>query len=387
VAQHRWARGIAVVSALALLAGACGDDEDTESAGTTAAAAETTATAAETTAAAAETSAATTAGGAATTTAGAATTAGAPTKSEIKIGMAVGETGGSGSTQKFASPVAKAWAEYVNAELGGINGHPVNLIVKDTKSEAATGAAVVRELVESENVVTVLTADASSEAAYAPYTAEQNVPVIGVGYSVEAWSKLPNWFSTTTTAPAVVQEQFVAAKAVEATNFAAIACVEVASCAASEPLYAPSAEAVDIGYVGLIPASTTAPNYTAECLQFIQENADYIQFSIAPAAGVKIAGDCRSQGYEGWFGASAGAMVASNFSDPELRMAGGLNGFPWFVDDEPVAEFRRIMELYAPDAEYTDPTSTSVWAALELFRTAMAGASDEPTRDEVFEAY
>ena len=37
--------------------------------------------------------------------------------------------------------------------------------------------------------------------------------------------------------------------------------------------------------------------------------------------------------------------------------------------------------------EYQDPTSTATWAALELFRTAMAEASDDPTRDEVFQAY
>ena len=37
--------------------------------------------------------------------------------------------------------------------------------------------------------------------------------------------------------------------------------------------------------------------------------------------------------------------------------------------------------------EYQDPTSTGTWAALELFRTTMADASDQPTHDEVFQAY
>jgi branched-chain amino acid transport system substrate-binding protein len=37
--------------------------------------------------------------------------------------------------------------------------------------------------------------------------------------------------------------------------------------------------------------------------------------------------------------------------------------------------------------DYQDPTSTATWASLELFRKAMANASDQPTRDEVFSAY
>ena len=183
-----------------------------------------------------------------------------------------------------------------------------------------------------------------------------------------------------------MQSQFVSAKEVGATKWAVVSCIEVASCAASEPLWDPSAAQVGLELGGGISASTTAPNYTAECLQLISEGVDYVQLSMAPAAGEKIAADCRRQGYEGWFGATAGSVVASNFTDPELRLAGALNGFPWFVDAEPVQPFLDAMEAGGV-TEYQDPTSTGTWAALELFRTAMADASDDPTRDEVFQAY
>jgi branched-chain amino acid transport system substrate-binding protein len=374
---RRWARAAALVAVFAVVAGACGDDDDDATTEATSAAAETTAGGTETTAA-----------GGAETTAPAAeeTTPVEPTGSEITIGMAVGETGGSGSTQKFARPVAEAWAEYVNTELGGINGHPVNLVVKDTKSDGATGAAVVRELVEQDEALVLLSVDAASESAYGEYTQQQNVPVIGTGYSPATWIALPNWFASSTTIPAVVQAQFVSAKEVGATKWAAISCIEVASCAAAEPLYEPSAAQVGLELGGSVKASTSAPNYTAECLQLIDGGVDYVQLSIAPAAGEKIAADCRRQGYDGWFGATAGSVVASNFTDPELRLAGGLNGFPWYADAEPVQTFRDAMDAAGVE-EYQDPTSTATWAALELFRTAMANASDQPTREEVFEAY
>ena len=369
------------------------DDDDSADATTAAGATETTAAGGSetTTAAATETTAAggaeTTAGEAAETTEGGEeTTPAEPTGSPITIGMALGETGNSSSTQKFTRAVAEAWAEHVNTELGGINGHPVNLVIKDTKSDGATGAAVVRELVEQDNAVVLVSVDSASESAYGEYTQQQNVPVIGIGYSPATWVTLPNWFATSTTIPAVVQSQFVSAKEIGATKWAAISCIEVASCAAAQPLYEPAAAQVGIELGGSVNASTSAPNYTAECLQLISEGVDYVQLSIAPTAGEKIAADCRRQGYEGWFGATAGSVVASNFADPELRLAGALNGFPWFADAEPVQAFRDVMEAAGVE-EYQDPTSTGTWAALELFRTAMADASDEPTRDEVFQAY
>ena len=380
------------MTVLALVAGACGDDDDDDAApDTTAGGAATTADGGAETTAAAGTDTTTASG--TETTAATETTAGAeettpaePTGSPITIGMALGETGSSSSTQQFARPVAEAWAEYVNSELGGINGHPVNLVIKDTKSDGATGTAVVRELVEQDNALVLLSVDAASESAYGEYTMQQNIPVIGVGYSPATWIALPNWFATSTTIPAVVQAQFVSAKEVGATKWGVISCIEVASCAASEPLWEPAAAQVGIEFGGGIDASTSAPSYTAECLQMINEGVDYVQLSIAPAAGEKIAADCRRQGYEGWFGATAGSVVASNFTDPELRLAGALNGFPWYADAEPVQTFRDVMDA-AGVAEYQDPTSTAVWSALELFRTAMAEASDEPTRDEVFQAY
>jgi branched-chain amino acid transport system substrate-binding protein len=386
---HSWSRvAAAVIVVLTVAAAGCGDDDEVDSADTTTGGTETTGAAA----------AATTSGGSESTTTldtdttteatdGAEDTAAdEPTGSPITIGMAVGETGSSGSSQKFARPVAEAWAEYVNTEFGGINGHPVELVAKDTKSDGATGAAVVRELVEQDEAIVLLSVDGASESAYGEYTQQQNIPVIGIGYSPATWGALPNWFATATTIPAVIQAQFASAKEIGATKWGVISCSEIAACSASEPLWAPSAAQVGIEFGGGVTASLTAPSYTAECLQMINEGVDYIQISMTPAAAEKIGADCVRQGYDGWFGATASSVVASSFTDPELRFAGGLNGFPWFADAEPVQAYRDAMDAAGVEA-YQDVSSTATWAALELFRTAMADASDEPTRDEVFQAY
>ena len=208
-----------------------------------------------------------------------------------------------------------------------------------------------------------------------------------MGYSPATWIALPNWFATSTTIPAVVQSQFVSAKEIGATKWASISCIEVASCAAAQPLYEPAAAQVGIELGGSVNASTSAPNYTAECLQMIGEGVDYVQFSIAPSAGEKIAADCRRQGYEGWFGASGriGRRLELHRpgAAPRRLHSTGSRGSP-----TPSPSRRSVTSMDAAGiTEYQDPTTTATWAALELFRTAMADASDEPTRDEVFQAY
>ena len=274
------------------------------------------------------------------------TTPAEPTKSPITIGMAVGETGASGSTQQVRPTrrrsVGRARQRRARRDQRASRS---TLVVKDTKSDGATGAAVVRELVEQDNALVLLSVDSASESAYGEYTQQQNIPVIGVGYSPATWIALPNWFATSTTIPAVVQAQFVSAKEVGATTWGVVSCIEVASCAASEPLWEPSAAQVGIEFGGGVSASTTAPNYTAECLQLIDAGVDYVQLSMAPAAGEKIAADCRRQGYEGWFGATR-RLGGRRRTSPTLSCASPVrcNGFPWFVDAEPVQPFLDAME-------------------------------------------
>jgi len=391
-------RTLTAVMALAVVVAACGDDDDDDNVGQATTAAPATSASAATTAAA-TTAAGTTAAGtsAASMTSGASTTGGGassaaaakPTKSEIKLGLAAGVTGVAGPTQKVAPGVVQAWQEWVNETQGGINGHPVNVVVKDTRSDAATGQTVVKDLVENDKVLGVILVDSSSEGAVGPYLAQQNVPVTGgAGYNQDVWSKLPNVFGVTTTIPAVVQEQVVGAVAVGAKAFAVATCAEIAACAQADPLYKGTAEALGMTYAGLIQVSSTAPSYTAECLQFIDKKADFIQLSLTGEGGKRIINDCTKQGYKGFFGASAGTVSTATFEDVEgLRLAGGLHAFPWYADEAPVQQYNDVMKEYDPSGDHRDPTSTAVWSSLELFRKAMANASDNPTRDEVFQAY
>ncbi|UGQ11204.1 ABC transporter substrate-binding protein [Yinghuangia sp. ASG 101] len=306
------------------------------------------------------------------------------TKSEIKLGLIVSQTGNSSSSDKSGAGSAKAWQQWVNAN-GGIAGHPVKVVVKDDKGDGATATTAAKELLDDPSILSITAQAANTEQQVAAVLSGKDVPVVGAtGYQTAIWAKQPNYFPVTSQAfPATVVSQLASAKAVGATKFASVYCAEVAACKEATPLLEPAAKPQGVQYTGSIAISTSAPNYTAECLKMIDQGADFIQIAVAPSAGKKLIADCQAQGYNGYFGVTAGAVNADMMSIPNVKMSGGIQGFPWWTDDAPVVTFRDAMKQYASDADYENPSATAVWASLEVVRKSLAAVGDAPTRADL----
>jgi branched-chain amino acid transport system substrate-binding protein len=360
--RRRLLAATGLVAVLALTAAACGDDDSADN----------------------------TAGGQTS-----ATTAGGeqPTGTPLKIGLLVDQSGPQAPGQGEAVDVAEAWVADTNAN-GGVAGHPVELVVKDTKGDAPTGSAAAQELVGDQSVIATLVVDSSGEAAYGPSLSEGGLPVVGgAGYNPTFWGAVPNVWGVATTFPSVVNEQLIAAKDVGATNTAVAACAEVAACSAAAPIFESAADTLGLKYSGLVTIAVDAPDFTAECLQFVNDGVDYIQLSAGSTATKRLAADCATQGYSGYFGASAGSVTPALYSgQSDMRLTGGLNGFPWFVDAEPVQHFRDVMDANGVDEEtYGSPGMTATWASLELFHKVVennaATLGDNPDRAGLIAAY
>jgi branched-chain amino acid transport system substrate-binding protein len=69
----------------------------------------------------------------------------------FRIGVSVPLTGVFGSDGNLVKDAYTIWKEKVNPQ-GGINGHPVELIVYDNKSDPATGAKLVEKLIVDDKV-------------------------------------------------------------------------------------------------------------------------------------------------------------------------------------------------------------------------------------------
>lgn len=335
----------------------------------------------------------------ATSTTSASTGSTAPTSappkgSALKIAFLVDKTSpGSSASQRDIPAVAQAWADYTNSH-GGVAGHTVQIDVKDTKGDPPTGQSLAADTVADKSVVGVLLADAAGESTFGKTITDGKLAILGgVGYFPTVWAALPNAFGVATTFPTVVNMQVIAAQRVGAKSAGVAACAEIDSCAQAAPVFEGAAKRVNIKYTGLIKFAQSTTSFTAECLQYVNKQTDFIQLSGGGNGAVRLYHDCVQQGFSGYFGASAGSVIPDLYdADKKIKLAGGLNGFPWWVDAAPVKQFRDVMAAgkVGPD-KYGNPGATATYASLELFRKALendkAALPANPTRADVIKAY
>jgi branched-chain amino acid transport system substrate-binding protein len=295
-----------------------------------------------------------------------------PTGSPIKLALVNVASGYEASLNVEVAPTGKAWTSWVNA-TGGINGHPVELEILDTKSNPSTSVAEVTQAM-SDGTVAFVSADPGDEVTFAPYIAKKNIPVVGAfGYDTPPWGTYPDFFTTFADSPNIVQGHVAAAKAVGAKKMSVVVCSEYAVCSGIDAVLKPLAKASGVQYLGLVKVASDAPNYTAPCLEMISTGTDYIDVSTEADVAQRVITECVKQGYKGWFGVNGATVQASSFATfKNVKIAGYLNGFPWWVHAAPVKQFLSVMKTYAAGFNYYgDPGSTSVWAALQVLAQAL----------------
>jgi branched-chain amino acid transport system substrate-binding protein len=313
-----------------------------------------------------------------------------PPGTPIRIGVLIDESGPQSPTNTGVPEVLQAWMNHTNAN-GGVADRPVELVLEDSRGDAPTATSVAQGFIDDDSIDAMVMYD-TNEGAVGEPVAEARLPVVGgMGYLPTVWGALPNWFGITTTFPSVVYEQVIAAQEQGAETLAAAPCAEVPACAAAQPVLEGAIDALGLDFVGAVEVAADAPNYTAECLEFVDRGAEFVQIAATETVGTRLAADCVAQGYDGWFGASAGSVTPGLYQDVD-KLTGGLNAFPWYVDAEPVQNYRDVMdEQGVSEEQYGTPVATSAWATLELFKKTIEAnvdaISDDLTRDEVITAY
>src|SRR5438093_953182 len=104
----------------------------------------------------------------------------AATAAEIRLGSFGVQSGVLGATMAPFFQGARAWVADVTAR-GGLNGHPVRLIVGDDGGDPAKTQALVRRMVEQDKVQAFYTVAAPTTLqAATPYLEQAQVPIIGL---------------------------------------------------------------------------------------------------------------------------------------------------------------------------------------------------------------
>lgn len=310
--------------------------------------------------------------------------------------MVFSDTGRSAPAYDTVDSVAAAWAEWVNTEMGGVNGHPVEVIAKDGLSTGEGALAAANELI-SEGVVGIIIEDSTAENAIAEAITAAGIPMIGGTAngrpSDSGEAHWPNtYFNTAPSNPSSAASTMLATAAAGLTKFSAAVCAEVPACAEAGGLYSAVAPGVGIEYVGLVTVGAADPSYTAPCLELIGLGAEVINLGLAPQTALSVVDECNIQGYEGAFAAGMNSVTAPAFEGVEgLRLIGGINGFPWWADAAPVEAFRTAIDTYGDGVDARNPSATTTWTALELFRKGMTdfgpAADADVTAADVIAAY
>ena len=302
----------------------------------------------------------------------------APTGSPIKIGVIATLSGPQAPSSNQGATVAPAWADYVNKDLGGINGHPVQVIVKDDAGQPTTAASAINELI-SDKVVAILAGSDNLVPAFSDTTAKAGIPLVGGPSNAADWYTKPLMFPTPTDVASGLASQVLVAKQFgHAKKFANLYCAEVAACKQASPALKGTAQKVGMGYTELA-VSATATSYTAQCLALKQQNVDYAQLDFSSAAAAKFVTDCQAQGYNPTWGTSEQSIGSDYLNLKNFTAYGPAYAFPSVGSLPAVTTFTNAMTKYAKDDNWKEGTASFDWTGLVAIQTALASVSATAT--------
>jgi branched-chain amino acid transport system substrate-binding protein len=246
---------------------------------------------------------------------------------------------------------AAAWVDWTNAH-GGINGHPVKLIVMDDGGDPAKALQVAQQLVVQDKIQALVGSNSFVIAGWGSYIAKSGVPAIGGLPSDSPWYTEPNFFPSGTNEPAMIMGQFVELKKQNLNRFGLLYCAESPICAQLGGLAQYAAGLVGgVTVVKQGKVAATQPTYIPSCLSMKEANVNALQVAQVATVGVSVANACATLGYK-----PLNVNQTPSVSTTWLNVP-GLNG----------------TILTAPNANYTDPSLPAVKDFLDALNTYAPG--------------
>jgi branched-chain amino acid transport system substrate-binding protein len=314
--------------------------------------------------------------------------AGASTEAPVVFGDICSCSGAEASAIAPTSDVLQAWESWTNAH-GGIDGHKVQVIIKDDALNPATSLSDVQELVQQNHIVGLFD-NSDEDPSWATYIEQQKVPVFG-NTDTPAGQDNPDFYPPGTTNSNLVVAEAVSLKRAHVKKLADLYCVEDPVCASSVPPLEAALKKEGYGTEVVYKSGIAfaAPNYTGQCLAAKQAGATAVTVGDAAEIVTKVAMDCAQQGYDPVELGVDGTVSSSWLPIPSMQ--GNIDpqpDLPWFVHNAATKEMFAALDKYAPSIP-TSPdfgeTSMTAWAgAQEALQAGDAGhLSATPTAAEI----
>jgi branched-chain amino acid transport system substrate-binding protein len=312
--------------------------------------------------------------------------ASAASKAPVVIGDLCSCTGPEASTISQTTDVVNAWAKSVNAK-GGLNGHQVQIVVKDDGYNPATSLADAQSLVQQSHVIAIFD-NSDEDQAWETYIQTAKVPVLGATES-DAGYKNSDFFPPGGTFNYSDGAGAVAASKAHLKKEAILYCVEVAICQESSQEAKVLLPKVGMQLIYSTGISFSAPNYSAQCLAAKQSGADSLAVGDASAIVTKVAQDCATQGFTPTELSADGSVAIAWLTVPAMNGNIDVQGdIPWFVHNSITKPMYAALNKYAPGVT-TGPNFGEVvvqsWAAAVELELASAKLGAHPTSAQVLQ--
>jgi branched-chain amino acid transport system substrate-binding protein len=275
-----------------------------------------------------------------------------------------------------------AWQDSTNA-AGGINGHPVKVIVKDDALNPALSLQETKDLVTQDHVVAIIGDSSLVDSVDAPYLQSAGVPVVGGSTANAPFATNPDFFRSGTASTAAWAGIAAEIKQNGGKHLGVMYCAESPTCALANVGFKAISSLNGLSY-SVEEISATAPNFTAQCLNFKNAGVDSVFIVDSYLVNVRVADDCAQIGYKPKWYTNTGAFGNNYLTDPNLNGTYVIDDNALYTDPNipGVNTFLNAIEKYEPalksSPQFTD-NLTYVWAGAELFNAAAQAAKITPT--------
>jgi branched-chain amino acid transport system substrate-binding protein len=277
-----------------------------------------------------------------------------------------------------------AWVSYINGELGGINGHPVEIDSCDDKGDGATTTQCMTNLLAGGVVAFVNNSSLTFGNVALPAMADAKVASIG-GYPITTQEfTSPYVFPTQPGAAGSYPSLAVYFRAVGANNLAIVVTNTPAGIAVGKSV---STLWTSLGGASAKSFSfdATAPDFTPLMSQVAAGKPDAVILAVGAAAAGRMFQAARVAGISAKIGATSTAAVKSVFSTAGADASGIYFSFacvPPTTSGKDSDLYRHVMSTYAPKQELTNQTCVAA-SSLEYMLNTLGQIKGDITRASV----
>lgn len=283
---------------------------------------------------------------------------------------------------------AQLWVKDVNAR-GGVNGHPVQLLVYDDAGDPARHTSQLKEAVERRKIAALLAnGDALTGQGVVKYLEEKRIPHIGTMFGL-SWTYstpmyFPQWSESDAGYVSIIAGVANQVLPEGKKKLGTLMCAEAQGCQDAGKVYAKVARELGLEHVYKGNASIAQPDYTAECLAARNAGVQVMLVFLDSNSMGRLAASCRRQGFDATIATGSVISLDRFKDDPNLDgTVVAVQTFPWFQSGTPATDdFQRVLKTLGGGLTAGAGTSAG-WTTGKLLEKAGANLAEPPTNEAV----